>query len=297
MRELSDRELRVVIAIAEAGSVRGAATLLNVAQPALSKTLKNIELTFGTSLFERTPTGMRPTTIGFELVKRGKDIVGRLHQATIVLDGLIAGRAGDIRIGYTDDFQYGVLADRIAAFLQENKGADLHLVQDYSPALAKMVAAGDLDMAFLSPPIPPHLVDIVEHGLGEQPLKALLPASDPLSHRNSISISALSGKTIIVGSLQPDSGFYIQLMRAIRKASLEVTFLQGIYPTAMIASLVARGIGWSVVTDDSMPKRTDGVRLISFDDWDVTTQRSVVWRKGTLSPVANRFLDGLFHDT
>lgn len=293
MRTLTDRELRVIVAIAEAGSVRGAAHLLNIAQPALTKSLRNIELTFGTSLFERTSLGMTPTGIGLELIARGKDILGRIHQATDMLDGLATGRAGEIRLGYSDDFQYGVLTDRIATFLAENKGANVQLIQDYSPTLAKMVASGELDLAFLSPPVPPHLVDIVDRKLGERPLKVLVPDTDPFASRDRISISALNGKTIIVGSLRPDSGFYIQLMRALRKARLRVTFLQGIYPTAMIANLVARGIGWSVVTDDSMPRIPDGVKLIGFKEKDVTIERSVVWRKGTLPPVARRFLNGL----
>ncbi|MET9972023.1 LysR family transcriptional regulator, partial [Streptomyces sp. NPDC006356] len=66
--ELELRHLRVLCAVADAGSVGRAAADLGYSQPAVSTQLRRIEGHFGEPLFERGPTGVRPTSYGVEVV-------------------------------------------------------------------------------------------------------------------------------------------------------------------------------------------------------------------------------------
>ncbi len=279
-----------MLAIAEAGSVRGAAQRLFTAQPPLSRTVRDLERRLGFPLFVRSPRGMTPTAEGAELVTRARDILERLDNAADLMDDLATGRTGHLRIGYTDDFQYGWLPEVIAKFLESHPGVEIHLEQDYSPMLAEGVAAGSLDVAFLAPPVPPHLTDLELEPLGRVPLRLLLPAGHPLTRAAAVPVDALAGETIIVGALRPESGFYIQMMQALRERRVDARFLTGVYPTAMITNLVARGLGWSVVPAESLaPGRSDVVD-VPFEDSSLAIERGVVWRPGTLTPTSRAFL-------
>ncbi|MER6128663.1 LysR family transcriptional regulator [Streptomyces sp. NPDC001795] len=75
--ELELRHLRVLCAIADAGSVGRAAAVLGYSQPAVSTQLQRIERFFGKSLFERGATGVTLTPYGVEVVAQARDVLAR----------------------------------------------------------------------------------------------------------------------------------------------------------------------------------------------------------------------------
>ncbi|MGW0998432.1 LysR family transcriptional regulator [Streptomyces sp. NPDC002520] len=75
--ELELRHLRVLCAIADAGSVGRAATQLGYSQPAVSTQLRRIERHLGEPLFERGASGVRPTPYGAEVVAQARDVLAR----------------------------------------------------------------------------------------------------------------------------------------------------------------------------------------------------------------------------
>ncbi|MGW4007273.1 LysR family transcriptional regulator, partial [Streptomyces nigra] len=75
--ELELRHLRVLCAIADAGSVGRAAAELGYSQPAVSTQLRRIERYFGEPVFERGPAGVQLTPYGFEVVASARDVLAR----------------------------------------------------------------------------------------------------------------------------------------------------------------------------------------------------------------------------
>ena len=78
---LDIRRMRYVLSVADHGSVSGAARALNVAQPALSYHLGEIERLIGGMLFERKPTGMEMTLLGHLFVGHAAEIIDRIDEA------------------------------------------------------------------------------------------------------------------------------------------------------------------------------------------------------------------------
>src|SRR4051794_40170125 len=77
--ELELRHLRVLCAIADAGSVGRAAADLGYSQPAMSTQLQRLERHFGEQLFERGASGVRLTRYGVEVVARARDVLARVE--------------------------------------------------------------------------------------------------------------------------------------------------------------------------------------------------------------------------
>ena len=108
------------LAIAETGSVQAAARHLNISQPAITKSIKLLEAHLGTSLFDRSPTGMMMTEAGRALRSRARNIELEWNAALSDLDAGKRGTRGVLRIGvgptYATLFLPAVLRDVSARF-------------------------------------------------------------------------------------------------------------------------------------------------------------------------------------
>ncbi len=99
VRRLRMRHLELLVALADSGSMRAAASRLNLSQPALSKMLGEIEAGFGTRLFERTAHGLRANAAGNAAIYRARVILGELSRSKDEVDALRDGAEGLLRLG------------------------------------------------------------------------------------------------------------------------------------------------------------------------------------------------------
>ncbi|MEV0416370.1 LysR family transcriptional regulator [Streptomyces sp. NPDC050448] len=192
--DLEVRHLRVVCAIAEAGSLTRAAASLGVTQPGLSAQLRRIEVMLGGSLFDRRQAGAVPTVFG-ELV------LGRAGAILPGIDGLLAdtaraarriSAADRVRIGSVGAPLLGHLIVAVKALLPE---AELTSRCHHSPvALLDDLAAGRLEAAVLGDHPDqelPQREDVILHPIVTEPVFALLPAAHPLAAQDEVSLAEL----------------------------------------------------------------------------------------------------------
>lgn len=99
VRRLRLRHLELLVALADAGTMRAAAGRLHLSQPALSKMLGEIETGFGARLFERSPQGLAANALGEAVVYRARVIFGELARAKEESDALRTGASGVLRLG------------------------------------------------------------------------------------------------------------------------------------------------------------------------------------------------------
>ena len=99
MRRLKLRELRILMAVAQAGSMGKAATQLALSQPAVSKAIAEMEYTLGFALLDRTPQGVEPTLYGRSLLKWSAAVFDDLRQGVREIEFLADPGAGEVRVG------------------------------------------------------------------------------------------------------------------------------------------------------------------------------------------------------
>lgn len=288
-RRLTLRDFEVVLAIAETGSTRAASERLHIAQPSVSRTLRNLEERLGVSLFTRSATGMALTASGDEFVSRAYEIILRVEDTSEFLQKVGKGVAGRIVIGYTDDFQYGWFPSVIRRFLADNPPIETLLELDYSSLIAEKIARGAIDIGVLSTPLPAKLTRLSQHPAPSMDLGLLVAADSPIAERGSARLEDMVDHTVIVGSLDTNSGFYIQMMRILGDVRHRLTFRHGIYPSAMMVNLVADGYGVAPLTPDSVPPGRTDVRLVPFSDRTERIENSLVWRADSVTHPMQRF--------
>ncbi|MFD9209526.1 LysR family transcriptional regulator [Streptomyces sioyaensis] len=204
--DLEVRHLRVVCAIAEAGSLTRAAAALCMTQPGISAQLRRIEALLGGSLFDRRQAGAVPTPFG-ELV------LSRAHAILPGIDGLLADTAraalrttapDRVRIGSVGAPLLGHLLLAVKEFLPHSEVTSRC---QYSPVtLLDDLAAGRLEATVLgdhpAQELPPR-EGVVLNPLVTEPVFALLPTTHPLSAQEEVSLAQLMDEDWAVP--RPDS--------------------------------------------------------------------------------------------
>jgi len=105
--EISDRiarrmklhDLHILMAVVQAGSMNKAAVILNMTQPAVSRSIAELERTVGVSLLDRNARGVEPTAYGRALLNGGIAVFDDLRQALKDIEFLADPTAGEVRIG------------------------------------------------------------------------------------------------------------------------------------------------------------------------------------------------------
>ena len=143
------RHLKVVVAIAETGSVTKAASQLGLAQPALTAQLQRIERTLGGPLFERDRRGARPTALGELVLSRARVLLpamkGLQDEAARLAGATGAEAMSRYRIGASGGPILGGMVHRLS-MAQPDAQITTH-ASYYVDELATMVLAGKLDYA------------------------------------------------------------------------------------------------------------------------------------------------------
>lgn len=138
-------KLQRMVAIYEAGSFRQAARELNLSQPALTWSIRQLEESLDGVLFERGPRGIRPTELCTRLVRRARLIFR--EQERILDEVETSARAQTINVGVHSILLTPAFAKCLAEFSLKWPHAKVRVLEGYSAELVKRVQQGEVDFA------------------------------------------------------------------------------------------------------------------------------------------------------
>lgn len=140
-------QIRDFMAIVDAGGIRAAARGLGVTQPALTKSLRQLETELGAILLTRGVRGARPTDIGQAFLARARAVTVELQRAREEIDQLRGARTGRLAVGSAPGPALGVLAGALPVLRERWREATI-CVADVSPAeVLPALRDGRLDLA------------------------------------------------------------------------------------------------------------------------------------------------------
>ena len=139
------RQLALIVAVADAGSLRAGAAQAHVSQPAATKMIHELEALFGTALFERGHAGMRPSEFGNAVVGYARDMLARLAQLHEELDARSKGQLGTVRVGALSASVPSPLTPAIAYLHRRHPGIQVSVEIDTNAALVERLVDGRLD--------------------------------------------------------------------------------------------------------------------------------------------------------
>ena len=241
---LNLHHLRVFAAVAESGGFSRAAVALRLSQPAVSKSVRELEREVGLALFDRAGRTPRLTDAGSTLLTRARELFGVERLAEDELGSLRGLERGVLRAGASTTVATYFLPQLLARFHERYPGVLLRVLSANTRAVARRLLEGRLDIALVEGPVEHERIAAVRWL--EDELVVIAPATHRLVRRRSVRVAELKDEPFILR--EPGSG-----TRTVAEAALAE---HGIHPAAglqlgsteAIKQAVAAGLGLALVS-------------------------------------------------
>jgi DNA-binding transcriptional LysR family regulator len=236
-------EIRAFLAVAEAGSVHGAAARLNLTQPAVSRLIQRLEMELGAQLLDRSSKPPTLTHAGRQALAHGRRVLQALEElAGSVADG--AEPRGSFRLGVSLGLSQLVLNEPLDALRRRFPGLVLQVSSAWTGDLLKEVESNELSAAVvLSSHRSEPVTSLPLKRVGSDRLMVVAQATSPLPPR--APLAELAGQGWV---LHPEGCSYRDaLKRALAQAGAPLAVAVEAFDQELQLSLVARGNGLGLV--------------------------------------------------
>ena len=241
------QQIENFVRVAEAGSFSKAAVLLDVAQPALSRQVRALELELRDTLLIRTGRGVQPTDAGRRLLEHGHAILQRVALAKEDLSALRDEPVGRITVGLPPSMARCLTLPLVEAFTQAMPKARLALVEGFSVNIAEWLATGRIDLGLAYTPEPHPLIEITP--VLQENLCLIGPAQR-LAGRANLPFARLGEFPLIVPQRGQVFRKLIEAQAAFSQVKLDVVWEVSSVPA--ILDLVRGGHGFAALTNSAM---------------------------------------------
>jgi len=174
-------QLRHLIAVAEAGSVRRASKALVLSQSSVTKSIHQLEQSLGVELLHRHAHGVSPTAAGRALIARAKIIETELREARNDLDTIQGARGGEIRLGVSPAVATALLPQAILTFKRTRPRVRFHIQEGVYPDVLAAVRTGELDFVVCLLPEQPREEELAHELLLRDRLTPAVRAKHPFA--------------------------------------------------------------------------------------------------------------------
>ncbi|WP_410579851.1 LysR family transcriptional regulator [Amycolatopsis sp. lyj-108] len=290
--EIDVRHLRLLDAIASAGSLAKAATALGLSQPALSAQLHRVERALERTVFERDRHGIRPTALGEVLLKHAKRVLAAADDLDLAIRRFHrAPPESLLRIGAFPTF-FAETVSGVVAAATPGRPVEL-LTMTGRTALFTALLDGTVELALyvdhpgqeIVPPDGIHLLPV-----GTEPVFVIVSPDHPVAGRGEVSLAELAGSAWLTAA---DDGLRDHLTDQCTRAGLGEITVREVEPTAL----------WQAVRND--PRAVAPVRsldsrttmpgpVVALRGVPLRTRHLLLWRDG--SPIdVGTVRSGLMH--
>lgn len=283
------RQLRYIIAVAEELSFTRAAARLNIAQPPLTRQIKNIELELGYPLFRRTKRSVAITEGCEVILEKGRRLLRELDELTEAGRRASRGETGHIAVGFVGSVAFHFFPRILRDYRAKFPNVSIELVELRNRPLIDALKCGRVDVAFMRPFFqdPGIAMEVVL----EERLMVALPSRHPLAKRKVLSIRDLKDEPFVTANRRPGPGIYAFLRSVSERAGYYPKVVQEATDIQSVVGLVAAGMGVAIVTDSIRRLRLEGVRYREFSDVTDTARIVVAWRKKDASATLRTFIE------
>jgi len=259
---LESRQLRAFVAVAEELSFVNAARRLHIAQPALTRTIKEIEAEIGVRLLERTTRMVRLTEAGEAFLGHARRTLSQLEQTVQITRDVGHGLTGHIEIGYMDFAIYGPMPAILAQFRRRYAQVKLSLHRRRSDEQSAEVASHRLDLGFTVHHRFADAVDVLT--MTREPLVVVLPAAHALAAGKAIAVADLADENFVMGSRRGWQIYLPIVEEFCGRAGFAPRLAMEVEDGIAMFSAVAQGLGVSVYPACALRSGMRGVVVRPF---------------------------------
>jgi DNA-binding transcriptional LysR family regulator len=282
------RHLRYVLAVGDEGSFTRAASVLHVAQQALSHQVADLEREIGVQIFDRLPRGVRPTPAGAAFLAEARIILSESERAISEARRVARANAERIRVG-SSLANVPAVNQLISRLHRAHSSVAIELDRSLSREHPSAVQHGRMDIALSFVP-PSDEADVVGEVVAAPAFaRAILPADHPLARREAVWLRDLAATPM----LAPDDEVNPYLSRRVTAAlaargidfALSDFRLCGVPAPALVAVADA----WLLWFEGA--ESAPGTVCRRIVDPPLSAEVWLLWRRDDASPIVRRFVE------
>ena len=288
------RHLRYFVAVAEELNFGRAAERLRIAQPPLSRQIRDLEREIGVALFERVPRGVELTPAGRAFLPEARLTLAQAERSQRTAQRAAQGESGRLRVGFVDAATHsGILPDVLSFFRAHLPSVGLSLFELDPLRQAEAFQEGRIDIGILhSPPLDAVRWLRVE-SIYAEPVILALPKTHSLAGRSRLALASLADESFVAFPRVVAPEMYDDIIVSCRRAGFSPRIVQEAAGWHTLASLVSAGVGVGVVPRSISEFQQSGVVYRSVRALDVEMSLAAVWKRSERSPVRERFVAAL----
>jgi DNA-binding transcriptional LysR family regulator len=282
--------LDLLHSVAESGSIRQAAFLHGVSQPAASTRLRSLEQALGLQLLDRSHGHAQLTAEGRAVVGWSEDILEAVRRLTLGTHALRLEGATRLRVAASMTVAEYLIPRWLNALRASDPSISVSLQMGNSLHVVEVMMRDEADIGFVEGERAPR--ELSSRMVCSDNLVVVVSPSSAWARRTiPVRASDLASTPLVLR--EAGSGTREVLEAAMRARGLEVTPLVELGSTTAIKSAVASGAGPGVLSRLAVETevREGRLALVAIDDLSINRSIRVVWAKGRpLSPSAKRLL-------
>jgi DNA-binding transcriptional LysR family regulator len=285
--DITYRQMRLFLALADTGSVTAAARAMHVTQPTASMQLREITQSVGIPLYEVISRKVHLTEAGLELARTVRRISHEwdlFEQGIDAMNGLTRGK---LRVAVVSTAKYFV-PRLVGTFCKKHPGIEVSLEVLNRDGVVRRLRENMDDIYIMS--MPPDDIELVDEICMKNPLVVVAASGDPLTKRANVRLSDLAGEKFILR--EPGSGTRMAMEKHFRKQRFHPDVRLEMGSNEAIKEAVAGGLGLSVISNHALHghAREHGVAIVAVEGFPIISNWHIVYPKAKqLSPIAGAF--------
>jgi DNA-binding transcriptional LysR family regulator len=219
-RRVRLRDLHIVLAVAEAGSMAKASVRLSISHPVVSKAISELEQTLGVSLFDRSAQGVVPTPYGRALLDAAVIVFDEMRQGIKRIEFLADPTSGELAIGCPEIILAGVLPAISEHFLEQHPRVQLRVIHaDTGLMQFEQLRKHNVELLIGRMPRPFVEDDLVSEPLFDEPFVAVAGKDSEWARRRRIELAELAKEAWVLPP--PDSVPGVLIAEIFREHGLQ----------------------------------------------------------------------------
>jgi DNA-binding transcriptional LysR family regulator len=243
MHAISLRQLRVFQAVAESGHFSRAGARVGLTQPAVSRSIAELEAQLGIRLLDRTTREVVLTEAGRGLAARLDRVLDELDQVLLDVKGLATLRQGKVRVASNPTLSAHLMPDCIAACERVHPGIRVVLADKVQRDVLAAVLAGEVDFGVVVDP--GEAEGLVVETIGRDPFRLVCRPEHRLARSRSVRWHDLGAERLVL--LDATSGSRPLIDAALQAEGIDTREAMALGQPSTVFQMVAAGLGVSVM--------------------------------------------------
>lgn len=287
------RQLEILLALNDEGSVNQAAEKLHLTQPTVSMQLKKLSEAIGLPLYQITGRKITFTDAGKATVRTARDILNSCSNLDMELSELKGLKSGTLRLAVVTTAKYAI-PHLLGPFCKRLPGVDVKFTVGNREQIINRLTDGKDDFYVFSHV--PEQTDIEMTEFLPNPLVAVCNDEHPLVNQPAVSLNELKSYPFL--RREGGSGTRHAIESFLEERNVRLNIKMTIESNEAIKHCIMAGLGYSILSAHTLVfGESQGVKVLPVKELPIESNWFFVWQKHkSLSPIAQSFLNYVLNE-